>query len=77
MAHVIPKTDFLKIVEEPSPRAFWAQGRRGMGRCPISLLKFAGTSVDNAYRAYCEMMWGLEPHPARMQPSPAAFLYSF
>jgi site-specific DNA-methyltransferase (cytosine-N4-specific) len=43
---------------------------------PDALLKFAGTAVDSDYQDYCER-WALEPHPARMQSSLAAFFIEF
>lgn len=45
-------------------------------RVPPSLLKFAGTGWDTAYRAFCETN-GVEAHPARMQMDLAAFFIKF
>lgn len=43
---------------------------------PGSLLKYAGTSWDSAYREYCKRR-DLPPHPARMQGPLSAFFIKF
>jgi DNA modification methylase len=49
---------------------------READRIPPSLLKFAGTGWDTAYRAYCEAK-KVEAHPARMQMDLAVFFIYF
>jgi DNA modification methylase len=48
----------------------------GADRLPSSLLKFAGTGWDTAYRDYCKAQ-NVEAHPARMQIDLAAFFITF
>ena len=45
-------------------------------RLPPSLLKFAGTGWDTAYRDYCKLH-NVEAHPARMQMDLAGFFITF
>jgi site-specific DNA-methyltransferase (cytosine-N4-specific) len=70
--HDISKAGFLKN----HGGAIAPSVLEGNGTLPDSLLKFAGTAVDNGYRAYCERR-GLDAHPARMQPTLAAFFIQF
>lgn len=74
--HVISKKGFLKNRGGAIAPSVLSAGDAPQPTLPDSLLKFAGTAVDATYRAYCEKK-GLETHPARMQPSLAAFFIQF
>jgi DNA modification methylase len=74
--HVISETGFLKNRGGAIAPSVLGTENGAKENLPESLLKFAGTAVDTAYREYCEQK-GLETHPARMQSSLAAFFIQF
>jgi site-specific DNA-methyltransferase (cytosine-N4-specific) len=74
--HVISKKGFLKNRGGAIAASVLSAGDANGVGMPEALLKFSGTSVDVQYREYCEKH-ELEAHPARMQPSLAAFFIQF
>jgi site-specific DNA-methyltransferase (cytosine-N4-specific) len=70
--HVISTSGFLKNRGGAISASVLELNNANGSGMPESLLKFAATTVDAAYNAYC-VKKGLEIHPARMQSNLAAF----